>query len=150
MTNSKIRTELEPLDLAGFDDLLSPEEKAVRSSVRQMAGERILPFVGEWFENGAIPDPRGLTKELGSLGVLGMHITGYGCAGMSATDYGLACVELEAVDSGIRSLVSVQGSLAMFAIWKWANESVKTEWLPRMAEGTAILVRARVPAAASD
>ncbi|MDX6231433.1 MAG: glutaryl-CoA dehydrogenase [Nocardioidaceae bacterium] len=132
------RIKLDPLDLAGIDDLLSVEEKAVRDSVRQMCQERIQPYVADWFEQGALPDVRGLAKELGSLGVLGMHLDGYGCAGMSATDYGLACVELEAVDSGIRSLVSVQGSLAMFAIWKWANESVKQEWLPAMAAGEAI------------
>lgn len=136
-TNSK-RIKLDPLDLAGIDDLLSVEEKAVRDSVRQMCQERIQPYVADWFENGAIDDPRGLTKELGTLGVLGMHLDGYGCAGMSATDYGLACVELEAVDSGIRSLVSVQGSLAMFAIWKWASEDVKQQWLPAMAAGEAI------------
>ncbi|WP_456695093.1 acyl-CoA dehydrogenase family protein [Aeromicrobium sp. P5_D10] len=136
-TNSK-RIKLDPLDLAGIDDLLSVEEKAVRDSVRQMCQERIQPYVADWFENGALDDPRGLTKELGTLGVLGMHLEGYGCAGMSATDYGLACVELEAVDSGIRSLVSVQGSLAMFAIWKWASEEVKQQWLPDMAAGVAI------------
>jgi glutaryl-CoA dehydrogenase len=132
------RIKLDPLDLAGIDDLLTVEEKAVRDSVRQMCQERIQPYVADWFEQGTLPDVRGLAKELGSLGVLGMHLDGYGCAGMSATDYGLACVELEAVDSGIRSLVSVQGSLAMFAIWKWANESVKQEWLPAMAAGEAI------------
>jgi glutaryl-CoA dehydrogenase len=132
------RVTLDPLDLAGIDDLLSPEEKAVRASVRQMASERIQPFVADWFERGEIPDPRGLAKELGSLGVLGMHLDGYGCAGMSSTEYGLACTELEAVDSGIRSLVSVQGSLAMFAIWRWASESVKQQWLPAMATGEAI------------
>ena len=137
MINST-RVRLEPLDLAGIDGLLSAEEKAVRASVRQMAQERIQPFVADWFEKGAIDDPRGLAKELGALGVLGMHLEGYGCAGMSATEYGLACVELEAVDSGIRSFVSVQGSLAMYAIWKWANESVKQQWLPSMATGESI------------
>ena len=136
--STSTRISLDPLDLAGIDDLLTAEEKAVRSSVRQMCEERIQPFVADWFEQGALPDPRGLAKELGSLGVLGMHLDGYGCAGMSATDYGLACVELEAVDSGIRSLVSVQGSLAMFAIWRWASESVKQQWLPAMAAGEAI------------
>ena len=136
--STSARISLDPLDLAGIDDLLTAEEKAVRSSVRQMCEERIQPFVADWFEQGALPDPRGLAKELGSLGVLGMHLDGYGCAGMSATDYGLACVELEAVDSGIRSLVSVQGSLAMFAIWRWASESVKQQWLPAMAAGEAI------------
>ncbi|MFT4010401.1 MAG: acyl-CoA dehydrogenase family protein [Nocardioidaceae bacterium] len=129
---------LEPLDLLAIDDLLTPEEKAVRASVRQLCADRVEPYVADWFEQGAIEDPRGLAKELGGLGLLGMHLEGYGCAGMSATDYGLACMELEAVDSGIRSLVSVQGSLAMFGIWKWANESVKQEWLPQMAAGEAI------------
>jgi glutaryl-CoA dehydrogenase len=106
--------------------------------VRQLCAERVDPYVAEWFEQGALPDVRGLAKELGSLGLLGMHLEGYGCAGMSATDYGLACLELEASDSGIRSLVSVQGSLAMYAIWRWGSEEHKTEWLPRMAAGEAI------------
>lgn len=128
----------EPLDPAGIDDLLSADEKAVRDSVRQLCNERIDPHVAEWFERGAIEDIRGLAKELGALGVLGMHLEGYGCAGMSATEYGLACLELEATDSGIRSLVSVQGSLAMFAIWRWGSEEQKQEWLPRMAVGTVI------------
>ena len=128
----------DPHDPAGIDTLLSPDEIAVRSSVRQMAQSRIQPHVADWFERGEIDDVRGLAKELGALGVLGMHLEGYGCAGMSATEYGLACLELEAVDSGIRSLVSVQGSLAMFAIWRWGSEEHKTEWLPRMAAGEAI------------
>ncbi|KXP14555.1 acyl-CoA dehydrogenase family protein [Tsukamurella pseudospumae] len=127
-----------PLDLAGIDDLLSDDEKAVRASVRQACTERVLPHVADWFEAGAIDDPRGLMRDLGSLGVLGMHLEGYGCAGMSATHYGLACLELEAVDSGLRSMVSVQGSLAMFAIWRWASEEIKQQWLPRMAAGEAI------------
>jgi glutaryl-CoA dehydrogenase len=127
-----------PLDLAGIDDLLSDDEKTVRATVRQLCDERIDPYVADWFEQGALPDVRGLAKELGSIGLLGMHLTGYGCAGMSATDYGLACLELEASDSGIRSLVSVQGSLAMFAIWRWGSEEHKSEWLPRMAAGEAI------------
>ncbi len=128
----------EPLDPAGIDDLLTADERAVRASVRQLCDERIDPFVADWFERGRIEDVRGLAKELGSLGVLGMHLEGYGCAGMSATDYGLACLELEATDSGIRSLVSVQGSLAMFAIWRWGSEEQKNQWLPRMATGEAI------------
>lgn len=127
-----------PTDLAGIDDLLSTEEKAIRAAVRQMCDEQVQPHVGDWFERATIPDPRGLFKELGNLGVLGMHLDGYGCAGMSATAYGLACLELEAADSGIRSLVSVQGSLAMFAIWRWAEESLKQQWLPAMAAGEAI------------
>lgn len=138
MSTSTPRTPLEPLDLAGIDDLLTPEEKAVRASVRQLCAERVDPYVADWFERGAIDDVRGLAKELGSLGVLGMHLEGYGCAGMTATEYGVACLELEASDSGIRSLVSVQGSLAMFAIWRWGSEDHKNEWLPRMAAGEAI------------
>jgi glutaryl-CoA dehydrogenase len=98
---------------------------------------RVGLITGDWYESGAIP-VRDLAKELGSLGVLGMHLDGYGCAGTSATAYGLACLELEAGDSGLRSLVSVQGSLAMFAIWKHGSEEQKTEWLPRMAAGEAI------------
>jgi glutaryl-CoA dehydrogenase len=127
-----------PLDPAGIDDLLSADELAVRASVRQLCAERIDPYVADWFERGQIDDVRGLAKELGALGVLGMHLEGYGCAGMSATEYGIACLELEAADSGIRSLVSVQGSLAMFAIWRWGSEEQKNEWLPRMAAGEAI------------
>ncbi len=128
----------DPADPASLDTLLTDDEKAVRASVRQLCADRIDPYIGEWFEAGALPDIRGLTKELGSLGVLGMHLEGYGCAGMSATEYGVACLELEATDSGIRSLVSVQGSLAMFAIWRWGSEEQKQEWLPPMAAGTAI------------
>ena len=129
---------VDPLDLAGIDDQLSADEKAVRSSVRDLCERRVNPFVADWFERGEIDDIRGLTKELGSLGLLGMHLDGYGCAGMSAVDYGLACLELEAADSGLRSLVSVQGSLAMFAIWRWGSEEHKQQWLPAMATGEAI------------
>jgi glutaryl-CoA dehydrogenase len=128
----------DPYDPAALDDLLTPDEKAVRDSVRQLCADRIDPFVADWFERGQIPDLRGLVKELGALGVLGMHLSGYGCAGMSATEYGLACLELEASDSGVRSLVSVQGSLAMYAIWKWGTEQHKQQWLPAMAAGDAI------------
>ena len=132
------RPTFDPMDPAGIDLVLTDEERAVRASVRQLCANRIDPFIADWFEAGEIPDIRGLTKELGALGLLGMHLEGYGCAGMSATQYGLACLELEATDSGIRSLVSVQGSLAMFAIWKWGSEDQKTTWLPRMAAGEAI------------
>ena len=128
----------DPLDLAGLDDLLTADEKAVRASVRQLCSVRVDPYVADWFERGRIEDVRGLTKELGALGLLGMHLTGYGCAGMSAVEYGLACLELEASDSGVRSLVSVQGSLAMYALWRWGSEEHKQEWLPRMAQGDAI------------
>ena len=132
------RKALDPMDLAGIDDLLSDEEKAVRSTVRTFLDERVEPYVADWFERGELDDVRGLTKELGALGLLGMHLEGYGCAGMSAVDYGLACLELEATDSGVRSLVSVQGSLAMFAIHRWGSEEHKQQWLPRMAAGEAI------------
>jgi glutaryl-CoA dehydrogenase len=138
MSHQQKKVTLHPLDLAGIDDLLSPEEKAVRGSVRQMCEQRIAPYVADWFEQGTVPDPQSLMKELGALGVLGMHLEGYGCAGMSATEYGLACLELEAVDSGVRSMVSVQGSLAMYALWRWADEAVKEQWLPAMAAGEAI------------
>jgi glutaryl-CoA dehydrogenase len=125
-------------ELANLDSLFSADELAVRASVRQLCTDRIDPFVASWFESGHIDDVRGLTKELGSLGVLGMHLQGYGCAGMTAVEYGLACLELEASDSGIRSLVSVQGSLAMFAIWKFGSEEQKSSWLPGLAAGELI------------
>ncbi len=129
---------LDPTDPAGLDDLLTEDEKEIRSAVRQTLDTIAEPYIAEWFEQGGIPNIRELTKELGSLGVLGMHLEGYGCAGMSATEYGIACLEIEATDSGLRSLVSVQGSLAMFAIWRWGSEEQKQEWLPRMAAGEAI------------
>jgi len=129
---------LDPRDPAGLLDLLTDDERAVAASVRQLCAALVDPYVADWFEQGEIPDIRALTKELGSLGVLGMHLEGYGCPGMSATEYGVACLELEASDSGLRSLVSVQGSLAMFAIWRWGSEEQKQQWLPTMAAGEAI------------
>ena len=132
------RVKLNPLDLAGIDDMLTAEEKAVRAAVRQVCATSVDPYVAEWFESGDLPGIRDLAKELGKIGLLGMHLEGYGCAGMSAVDYGLACLELEASDSGIRSLVSVQGSLAMFAIWEHGTDEQKREWLPAMAAGEAI------------
>ncbi|MDX3130073.1 acyl-CoA dehydrogenase family protein [Streptomyces europaeiscabiei] len=128
----------DPLDLLELDSLLTADERAVRDAVRTFCDRRVDPYIAEWFERGEIEDIRGLTKELGELGLLGMHLEGYGCAGMSAVDYGLACLELEATDSGLRSLVSVQGSLAMYAIHAFGSEEQKEEWLPRMAAGTAI------------
>ena len=125
-------------DPAGIDDLLTQDEKDVRASVRQLVSQVAEPYVAEWFEEGRIDDPRGLMKSFGEMGLLGMHLEGYGCAGMSAVEYGLACLELEACDSGVRSMVSVQGSLAMFAIWRFGSEEQKQEWLPRMAAGDAI------------
>ena len=123
-------------DFLNIDSLLDDEERMIRDTVRQFVAREVVPHVGEWFEEARIP--RELATQLGELNVLGMHLTGYGCAGASATAYGLACLELEAGDSGVRSLVSVQGSLAMFAIWKWGSEAQKQEWLPRMAKGEAI------------
>ncbi len=135
---STTRVRPDPMDLAGIDDLLSAEEKAVRTAVRQVCASSIDPYIADWFEAGDLPGIRDLTRELGNLGLLGMHLEGYGCAGMSAVDYGLACLELEASDSGIRSLVSVQGSLAMFAIWEHGTQEQKLEWLPAMAAGEVI------------
>ena len=126
-----------PLDLFGIDALLDDEELAIRDTVRRYCDDRIRPHIAEWFEAAQIP-ARELSKELGALGLLGMHLQGYGCAGTSATAYGLACLELEAADSGIRSLVSVQGSLAMYAIYRYGSDEQKDEWLPQMATGDAI------------
>ena len=126
-----------PLDLIAADTLLDDEERAIRDTVRKFGDDRLRPHIAEWFEAGTLP-ARDLARELGDLGVLGMHLEGYGCSGTSAVAYGLACLELEAVDSGIRSLVSVQGSLAMFALWKWGSEDQKQEWLPAMASGEKI------------
>jgi glutaryl-CoA dehydrogenase len=135
-TASSSPTTIDPSDYLAIDRLLSDEERDIRDTVRAFVRNEVVPNVGEWFEQATIP--RELARELGKLGVLGMHLEGYGCAGASATAYGLACMELEAGDSGVRSLVSVQGSLAMFAIWRWGSEEQKQAWLPRMASGEAI------------
>jgi glutaryl-CoA dehydrogenase len=127
---------IKPSDFLAVDHLLSDEERDIRDSVRAFVRDKVVPNVGDWFEEATIPLE--LAPELGKLGVLGMHLQGYGCAGAGATAYGLACMELEAGDSGIRSLVSVQGSLAMYAIWRWGSEQQKQEWLPRMAAGEAL------------
>lgn len=132
------RSKPDPMDLVQIDESLSADEKAVRDAVRQVCAKSVDPYVADWFERGELPVARELAKELGAVGLLGMHLEGYGCAGMSAVDYGLACLELEASDSGIRSLVSVQGSLAMYAIWRWGSEEHKQQWLPQMATGEAI------------
>ncbi len=126
-----------PLGLFAVDSLLSDEERAVRDTVRAFCDDRVRPHIADWFETASIP-ARELSIELGKLGMLGMHLDGYGCAGTSATAYGLACLELEAADSGIRSLVSVQGSLAMYAIHRFGSAEQKDEWLPRMSAGEAI------------
>jgi glutaryl-CoA dehydrogenase len=124
------------VDYLDLDSLLSDEERAMRDSVRKMLDDRVEPGIADWFEAGTFPIE--LAREFGSLGLLGMHLTGYGCAGTSATAYGIACRELEATDSGVRSFVSVQGSLAMFPIWAFGDEDQKQQWLPRMAAGEAI------------
>ena len=126
-----------PLDLIDVDHLHSDEELEIRRVVRKLVDDRVRPYVAEWYESGTLP-ARDLATDFGALGLLGMHLTGYGCPGASAVAYGLACLELEAGDSGIRSLVSVQGSLAMYAIWKFGSQEQRTEWLPRMATGDAI------------
>jgi glutaryl-CoA dehydrogenase len=127
---------INPHDYLEIDTLLDDEEKLVRDTVRQWVRERVLPEIGHWFEEGYLPME--LAPELGKLGLLGMHLEGYGCPGASAVAYGLTCLELEAGDSGLRSLVSVQGSLAMFAIHRWGSEDQKQRWLPRMAAGEAL------------
>jgi glutaryl-CoA dehydrogenase len=137
MSTAAAPPEIRPKDFLAIDHLLSDQERDIRDTVRAFVADRIVPDVGDWFEAGQIPIGE-LAPALGKLGVLGMHLTGYGCAGVSATAYGLACLELEAGDSGVRSLVSVQGSLAMYAIWRWGSEEHKQEWLPRMAAGEAI------------
>jgi glutaryl-CoA dehydrogenase len=123
-------------DLLKIDDELSDDERLVRDTVRKFAADRIMPNIADWFEAGTLP--KELAQELGQLGLLGMHLKGYGCAGMGPIAYGVTCREMEAADSGMRSLVSVQGSLAMFPIWKYGSEDQKNEWLPRMAAGQAI------------
>jgi glutaryl-CoA dehydrogenase len=129
-------TTLDPLDFLAIDALLDDEERAIRDTVRRFVRERIVPHVGEWFEQAIMP--RELVQEIAELGLFGMHLDGYGLPGASAVAYGLTCTELEAGDSGVRSLVSVQGSLAMFAIWKWGSEEQKQRWLPAMHAGEAI------------
>ncbi|VAW09610.1 Glutaryl-CoA dehydrogenase, partial [hydrothermal vent metagenome] len=127
---------VDPLDFLNIDALLSPDEILLRDTVREYVANEITPFVADWFEEGTFP--REKATQMGELGLLGMHLDGYGCAGMSAVDYGLACVELEAGDSGARSFVSVQGSLAMFPIWAFGSDEQKEQWLPGMASGDLI------------
>lgn len=123
-------------DLYNIDSLLSEEERMVRDTIRKFVNERVLPIIGEHFEAGTFP--RELIPEIADMGLLGMHLEGYSCAGLSAVCYGLACQELEAGDSGLRSFVSVQGSLAMFPIWAFGTEEQKQRWLPPMARGEVI------------
>ncbi len=135
-TTRATAARLDPADFLEIQSLLSDEERLIRDTVRGFVQDRILPGIDEWFEKGEFPTEVAL--ELGRLGLLGMHLEGYGCAGTNAVSYGVACLELEAGDSGFRSFVSVQGSLAMFPIWKYGSEEQKQEWLPRMAAGEVI------------
>lgn len=128
---------ISPTALFAVDTLLTEEEREIRNTVRLVCDREIRPHVAGWFEAGELP-ARELARTLGATGLLGMHLDGYGCAGMGAVAYGLACLELEAADSGLRSLVSVQGSLAMYAIWKYGSEEQKQRWLPGMAAGELI------------
>jgi glutaryl-CoA dehydrogenase len=125
------------VDLLDLDDTLSSEDRLLRDTIRRFANDQLRPNIAEWFEAGTLP-ARDLAVEFGKLGVLGMHLSGYGCAGSTASQYALACTEIEAIDSGLRSLVSVQGSLAMYAIYAYGSEEQKQQWLPRMARGEAI------------
>ena len=136
MASSAKTGVVDPGDFLGLDALLTEEELAVRDRVRSFVEERIKPNINDWFEKAVFP--REIVPEMAGLGLLGMHLSGYGCAGRSAVEYGLACMELEAGDSGIRTFVSVQGSLAMSAIHRFGSEGQKNEWLPRMAKGEAI------------
>jgi len=124
------------LDFLGIDALLDDEERMIRDTVRTFVRDRVLPNIAGWFESHTFP--RELSRELGKLGLLGMHLQGYGCPGASSVSYGLACLELEAGDSGIRSFASVPGSLAMFAISRWGSGDQKDAWLPRMAAGELV------------
>ncbi|MGC1334098.1 MAG: acyl-CoA dehydrogenase family protein [Candidatus Cybelea sp.] len=126
----------DPVDFIDVAGLFTDEERLVRDTVRAYVRDRILPNIAQWFEEGTLPRELGL--ELGRLGLLGMHLEGYGCAGASAVAYGIACLELEAGDSGVRSFASVQGSLAMYAIHRWGNEEQKRTWLAPMARGELI------------
>ncbi|MEV8505688.1 acyl-CoA dehydrogenase family protein [Actinoplanes sp. NPDC051475] len=128
--------QLDPQDFLALDDELDDAERNVRDTVRAYATREFLPQVNEWYARGELP--RDIAKELGALGLFGMQLTGYGCAGASPAAYGVVCRELEAVDSGLRSLVSVQGSLAMFAIHRWGTEEQRQEWLPRLAAGESL------------
>lgn len=137
MFETAVAHAVAPLDLFVVDRLLSEDERAIQDTVRRFCAGRIRPNIADWYETGEVP-ARELARELGALGVLGMHLDGYGCAGAGAVAYGLACLELEAADSGIRSLVSVQGSLAMFAVYAYGSQDQKDRWLPQLASGAAI------------
>ncbi|MFV1989868.1 MAG: acyl-CoA dehydrogenase family protein, partial [Acidimicrobiales bacterium] len=123
-------------DFLRLDDELDDVEQLVGETTRRFVDDKFLPVVVEHFEAGTFPSE--LVAQIGELGLLGMHLEGYGCAGMSGTAYGVACRELERGDSGLRSFVSVQGSLCMFPIWKYGSEEQKQAYLPRMATGELI------------
>jgi glutaryl-CoA dehydrogenase len=127
---------VDPADILDLESLYTDEERLIRDTVREFVRERVMPDIDEWFERGHFP--KEIVPELGKLGLLGMHLHGYGCAGTNAVSYGIACLELEAGDSGMRSAISVQGSLSMWPIWKYGSEEQKEEWLPRMAAGEVI------------
>lgn len=131
---SKLR--IDPHDFLAISDQLDGQEKMIRDTVRSWVDKEIAPNIGEWFEEGHLP--KSLAKDMGGLGLLGMHLEGYGCAGTSAVEYGLAALELEAGDTGVRSFMSVQGSLAMFPIWAYGSEEQKQQWLPGMAAGDLV------------
>ncbi|KRF31465.1 acyl-CoA dehydrogenase [Yonghaparkia sp. Soil809] len=135
MTGRTVMTD-SPLDLIGFDSLLSDEERATRDRVRAYVDAELRPHIAGWYDAGVFPTE--IVRPMGELGLLGMHLQGYGCGGRSAVEYGLAAAELEAGDSGLRTFVSVQGSLAMTAIHSFGSEEQKQEWLPRMAAGEAV------------
>ncbi len=126
----------DPLDFLDVGALLSDEERLIRDTVRDFVKDRVLPVIDDWFERGYFD--RSVIKELGSMGLLGMHLHGYGCAGTNAVSYGITCMEMEAGDSGFRSAVSVQGSLSMWPIWKYGSEEQKERWLPPMAAGELV------------
>jgi glutaryl-CoA dehydrogenase len=125
-----------PMDFYNMDRMLTEDERLVRDTVRTFVKDRVLPIIGEHFEAGTFP--REIIPEVAGMGLLGMHLEGYGCAGLNAVCYGLACQELEYGDSGLRSFVSVQGSLAMFPIYAFGSEKQKETWLPKMAKGEVI------------
>src|SRR5690348_9697700 len=128
---------LDRLDLLDLDDDLDHDDRLLRDTIRKFADDRLRPNIQQWFEDGTLP-AREIAQEIGQLGFLGMHLEGYGCQGAKASQYGLVCAEVEAVDSGLRSLVSVQGSLAMYAIHAYGSEEQKQHWLPKMAAGEAL------------
>lgn len=136
MTHASAIRVPDAVDILGIDSLLSDEERLIRHTVRGFVRDRVLPNVARWFEEGILP--RELGRELGALGLLGMHLEGYGCPGASAVAYGVACMELDAGDAGVRSFCSVQGSLAMYAIYRWGSEEQKQQYLPSMARGETI------------